>query len=425
MIVLPNTPPTPRPGASLALPRLSPNTLLLRSLGSTPGPAQAILALQRYVDAMFSDLAGADLQSMALTAALASVEVEHVPWIGVLSKKHRLGSKPVIWSVSCEISVALVAVALLYVQLGAALVNSAIESHPADKSASSNHQWLQIGEHYRSALAYCRCAAEFGALLEASSPVHLNPALYALIDRVCQIGIQTATLCKFSAANRVSFAENETLVSSSNGVLCRVAIWVMNEVKSCQNIVAEFDSSPANSNRLDLDYSRWLQYLSVYHKYASAYAGLFLAIEHYHKNELGLAIGLLNFSLVSLQSKDLGNKKTFSRLRSKLKGKLGDAYIANLQSVTLLNIDKSVFLDLSGAILNDLTFLFDLLVLLRVKFTKENDNLKFDAVVDWRDILSDLKWPLGAKIPVSEVKPFVPNALRITKEDIAPTRQYY
>ena len=78
--------------------------------------------------------------------------------------------------------------------------------------------------------------------------------------------------------------------------------------------------------------------------------------------------------------------------------------------------------------LGDLSLLFDQIVLLHLKFTKENDNLNFEAVASWKDTRADLKWPLGAKIPVSPPKQYLPRSLsRDVSADLAASERkiYY
>ena len=132
----------------------------------------------------------------------------------------------------------------------------------------------------------------------------------------------------------------------------------------------------------------------------------FYRIEKYQQDSIGQAIGLINFGLLSLQSKNLNEVnpkqgKLLTKFKSKVSARKNEQYIKDLQSITTLNIDKSVFQESSGIILKDLTFLFDQLIQLHLKFTKENNNIKFDTISAWQDIDKDSKWPLGSSIPVA------------------------
>ena len=105
------------------------------------------------------------------------------------------------------------------------------------------------------------------------------------------------------------------------------------------------------------------------------------------------------------------NKNIVTRFKTKFASHKNELYIKDLQSVTTLNIDKLLFKSSSGAFLKDLTFLFDQLIQLHLKLTKENDNLFFEDIVDWKDAKKDSKWPTGAAIPTSTVDTFLPQSL--------------
>ena len=97
----------------------------------------------------------------------------------------------------------------------------------------------------------------------------------------------------------------------------------------------------------------------------------------------------------------------------KFNNKKNEMILSNLNSVSSLQIDKSAFNEKSSPssrlIFNDLNYLFDQLIKLNLKFTKENNNLKFDTIVKWLDIFVDSKWPTGCPIPISEIKPYDPH----------------
>lgn len=343
-----------------------------------------------------------------------------IPWHNISQKRSKrqelakLGSQPPIdWSLATEIQAVAVAASFMYSKLGAELINELIElDKDSEPDKEIDEKWKLVANFYKKALALAAFAAEFTGLV--TTTVLINPQVFVLLDKIASIGIQTSILCKNSWINRHSFNERDAFLLKNNGVLCRVAIYIMDEVKSCQNIVKELES--LTGELLDLNYSQWTLYLSVFVRYSSAYAGLFLSIEYYQKNNLGQAIGLINFSLLSLQSKNLSDmkpkkSKVLAKVKSKIAGKRNESYIAGLQSITSLNIDKSAFLELSGLVLKDLSLLFDQLVQCHLKYTKENDNLNFDTVVDWQDIHGDSKWPFGSLIPVSHVQPYLPKVL--------------
>lgn len=421
MIVLPNTPPTPKPWKTPTS-VLSPGLLAARaSLDSLPSThaesVRFVVKLEEYLEGIFLLLASASTLAEYAAKALELELCKTIPWNNVCLKKKReltklTSSSSVDWSLASEIQTTVIAASFMYAQLGAALINELIELDDTDQPRENDEKWKLVANFYKKALALATFGAEFTAL--CLTPVLVDPRIFILLDKTANIGIQMSILTKFSWVNRTSFNEQDSFLSKNNGVLCRVAIWVLDEVKSIQNIVRELES--LTGELLQLNYSEWSHYLSVFVKYTAAYAGLFLSIEYYQKDKLGQAIGLINFSLLSLQSKNLNDikpkrAKVLTRVKSKIAGKLNESYIAGLQSITSLKIDKSAFQEQSGVVLTDLSLLFDQLVQCHLKYTKENNNLKFDEVVDWQDIHSDSKWPFGSKIPVSDVGVYVPKVL--------------
>ncbi|GEQ69856.1 hypothetical protein JCM33374_g3531 [Metschnikowia sp. JCM 33374] len=452
MIVLPNTPCTPKllkgcvitPGGLI-----SPETLSLRASINSCAPSnhadltQYMLRIEQYLESIFGDLVAhthvgslSDIAQAASGAKLATT----VPWTNIVpvksAKPMRLQKAVVEWSVATEIVATIIAIAETYMRLGADLIDDLLDEEAGENASflakEVDQKWKSVAEYYKSAISLINFGASFQTAAGATAsenppqeaphlpaspsscpPVMFNPVIFALFDKICNIGIQMSILCKSSWMNRSSLSAKDSFVSSNNGVLCRVAIWIFNEVSACQNLILDLSKSNINPAVLGLNYDKWSEYLAVFFKYVTAYSGLFLAIEYYQKSKLGQAIGLINFSLLTLQSKNLGDtkKRGLNRIRSKISGRKNDSFVANLQSVTSIDIDKSVFSESSGAVLSDLSLLFDSLVSLHLKFSKENDNLRFEAVADWKDTRADSKWPLGAKIPVSPAKEYLPRAM--------------
>lgn len=433
MIVLPNTPCTPKllktPAEKSAV-VLSAKTFSSRASISTSLPAnhaeltQYMLRLEQYLENIFDDIVpqsqSKTISDVAVTA-LKSIMCTNIPWTNVVvsktAKPLRLQKLVVEWTIASEIVATIITKAEVYMQLAADLMNDLIEEDYSDSegvlSKELDQKWRLVAEYYKSAILLTAFGGKFQEAAISLDPSNLlfNPSSFALFDKICNIGIQMSILCKSSWLNRATFSSKDSFTSSNNGVLCRVAIWIFNEVLACQNIITELGKP--GTEFLGLNYDKWPEYLNVFFKYVTAYSGLFLSIENYQKSRLGEAIGLINFSLLTLQSKNLGEakKRGFGKIKNKLSGRKNENFITNLESVTSLDIDKSVFLELSGAVLSDLSLLFDQLVLLHLKFSKENDNLRFDTVADWKDTRADLKWPLGAKIPVSPPKEYLPKAL--------------
>lgn len=426
MIVLPNTPPTPLPwkvDPLLVLPEIQAKraSLCNSSIASHSETVRYILGLLEYLEALF-ELLSIDNPERSVprfaAKALDLMLMSLVPWKNVEKKEtkklFKLNSKAEIsWTLAAEIQLVTVSLAFSYIKLGAELTNELIEEELSLVPVKElDEKWKLVANHYKKAISLALFGGQFTM---GSTDATIDPRVFVLVDKCSQIGIQMSILSKFSWLNRNSYNLNETFTLSNNNVLCRVAIFVLDEVVSCVNLVKELALNETSYFRLN--YTGWEAYLSVVQQYATAYAGLFLSIEYYQKESLGQAIGLINFSLLSLQSKSMTDlkptkNKILSKFKTKVASKRNEQFVQNLNSVTSLRIDKSVFLELSGLVLKDLQLLFDQLVQCHLKYTKENDNLKFDAVSDWKDVHGDSRWPFGNKIPVSAVEPYCPQVLQ-------------
>lgn len=397
MIVLPNTP-EPKPVAA----QLPPECLALRAnvLSSQSDPARFVASATDYLEAIFASVhvPGHELADAA-EKANTTVISPAIPWTGFKKLKTQ-------WSLAYELHTVALAICFAYIRLGAELTNELIDLDPAAESAQ------EVAEKWKAATRFYTKASSF-ALFGQQLPHGLDPRVFLLVDKVALISTQMTLLSKYSAMNRSSYNSSESFASNNNGVLCRVAIYVTEETQAAINMVDEL----ASLNGISLLCSGWPSYLALVKRYGSAYAGLFYLIEHYKKNSLGHAIGLVNYALLCLQSKrstEQPKKKRIFSISSKIAAKRNDAYVSSLQSTTSLNIDKSNFQLLSGIVLKDVALLFDQLVQCHLKYTKENDNLQFDSVSDWKDVHGDSRWPFGSKIPQEPIAPFVPRVLQLT-----------
>lgn len=424
MLVLPDTPPYAKiwkPAA--ATPFLSQLSDLRSAINELPissynDAVRLASHLEEYLEGIFHLISRTqDLTKLidVATFSLALVISNEIPWEYVVSsapKKHdlKIRKKPEVcsWNLGCEIQTVVLSIGFAYIKLGADVNNELIG---LDSLAELDEKWKMVTNFYKKAMAMTAFGSE---LSRYTSIPQLDPRLFLLLDSVANIGLQTSILGKFSSVQRHMYNDQDKLSDDNNATLCRVSIWALDEIKKCQRLVAEMLHPTFDLFGLKTD--KWNHYLSLVARYTSAYAGFFLSIEYYQKDALGTALGLVNFSLLALQSKNLpgerdGNK-LISKVKDKLTGRENENYISSLQSTTTLAIDKSSFRALLGVVLKDLALLFDMLVQCRLKYTKENDNLRFDSVVKWQDIHADSKWPLGSKIPVSKVEAYCPQSLK-------------
>ena len=335
------------------------------------------------------------------------------------------------WYLINEIEVIVIVISLIYTKLGSVLINELIDVDlNCELSDETNEKWKQVVNYYKKSLSFLSFGDRIRKFFD-SDYFHLNSLVYSLLEKINNICIQMSILSKSSWIHRNYYNETESFKTNNNGTLCKVAIYVINELKDCQSISHNIQKS--NDGSIKLQYTKWNEYLSIIEKYATAYASLFLSIEKYQQDSVGLAIGLINFGLLSLQSKNLNDVspkqgKLIAKLKSRVSVRKNELYIKDLKSITTLNIDNSVFQESSGIILKDLTFLFDQLIQLHLKFTKENNNIKFDTVSAWQDIDKDSKWPLGSNIPTSSVKPYEPfgdSVGKTSKDEYSGRGAYY
>ncbi|EGV60023.1 hypothetical protein PSN45_002242 [Yamadazyma tenuis] len=436
MIILPNTPPIPtllQVEADVFTPQLASSRASLSSASTDTynDLVRYVVSLEQYVEDLFefanskskttSSLAGlvqfcGECKIVGLTSTIPWLHMHFrkLPETSPLSSIKKLAnfkSNKGDWYLINEIEISILATCLIYNRLGAELVNELIEIEvDAQNSVEEvNEKWKQVMSFFKKAISFAKYGMEVNGNFRESN--HLNGNLFGFVEKISSICIQMSILSKSSWINRNSYNENETFKTNNNGTLCRVAIYVLGELKNCKSILGDLQANP--NYLVCIDTNSWSEYLTLVEKYANAYAGLFLSIETYQQNKLGQAIGLLNYCLVTLQSKSMSvikpkRSKLKIRLKSKFSEKKNEAYINNLQSITSMNLNSSLFNQKSGIILKDITYLFDQLIQLHLKFTKENDNLVFDTVTHYQDIQKDSRWPIGSQIPVSDIPAFKP-----------------
>lgn len=442
MICLPNLPPYPRNFSGNSF-QLSPELLSERSSltqfaePSRGGLLDYVDKLEQYLDKIFTYIKKKNLISSTddgIQVACQQIicETNEIPWIDILfydvntesrtlNKVLKSRSTPkdkIDWSLANELQAIVLAIVSIYIRLGSNMINDLIEVNEVTTREQVEEGWKKVVESYKKAISFCKFGRSLCEKPGGGTP--MNPIVFLYFEKISEICIQISILCKCSAFNRYSYNESENFKSGNNGTLARVAIYILSELKSSRCLLNELEDA---QNSLGLNYKLWTEYLNLIEKYIAAYAGLFLSIESYQRNELGKAIGLVNFSLLSLQSKqiselNLKGLKVVGRFKNKFLEKKNEDFIKTLKSNTSMKIESSAFKESSGVVLKDLSYLFDQLVRLHLKFSKENDNLSFQTVEPYKDIATDLKWPMGSKIPMSEVTTYEPSIILDLNEDL-------
>ncbi|EMG47059.1 hypothetical protein SBY92_002158 [Candida maltosa Xu316] len=440
MIVLPDTPPTAlslsRTSASSHL--LSLRAAIVQKNDDSNDTTSYLINLEEYLQALTKAVHDK-------TLTYESTLYEEIPWSNIKhSKKHKLEkirsssheAEKITWTVRHEIYMVVLAITLTYLKKAAEVTNSLIDIE-TENVDEYNENWKRIMVYYKTAISFILYGIELSKSEPSDVSLKINPMLMSTIHKISQISIQIVILIKFSWINRNSFQyKDETIQTENNSTLSKVAIYILQESKIIKTLIGNL--STKDSQYFTLDHTNWISYLDVVEKYIDGYAGLFLSLHMYKEDKLGDAIGLVHFSLLSLQSKkavtevNQTSKNPLRHVKAKFSTKKNEAILSNLNSVSSLKIDKSAFSDKptssSKLILNDLNYLFDQLIKLNLKFTKENDNLKFDKVASWTDIFVDNKWPTGSPIPISKIDPYNPSASTVAsgeKSEYAGRGAYY
>ena len=434
MINLPDTPPLAT-SLSFRTGALNPQlistraSLVTSTVRNNNELARDIVKLEQYLEELFK-YASIELESKEMSKIIQFCsnyvisDSGEIPWTNINIdttgeiKKKMLGkvlnknkATQINWSLLNEIEVVIISTSLMYMKHGSVLINELIEVDPTSElTDETNEKWKQVANYYKKSSSFLSFGKSVLTYLDLTN-LYFNPLVYSLLDKINNICIQMSILSKSSWINRNYYNETESFKTKNNGTLSKVAIYIITELRDCQSMLYHLHSNQEVT--INVQYAKWKKYLRIIEKYAIAYASLFLSIEKYQQDSLGQAIGLINFGLLSLQSKKLNEVnpkqgKLLTKLKTKVSARKNEQYIKDLQSITTLDIDRSVFQESSGIILKDLTFLFDQLIQLHLKFTKENNNIKFDTISAWQDIDKDSKWPLGSSIPSSNVKPYEP-----------------
>lgn len=436
MLVLPNTPPTPVQ-LNDPTPVLPQSILTLRSSLQRPSLSnynesiRYVVNLEQYLDAIIVLAESTDPVSTFICT--------NIPWSNISKGDVKLklfkmkSSKAVVnkWTLSNELSITLISATLIYHRVASELSNETINLDlelPA-KPEDYNENWKQVMSLYKKSTSMMLFAQQIvqNEVTSNQGVLWINATLYSFIMKVTDVSMQMSVLSKFLWISRYTFDQNEVVSAGNSMTLAKVAIYCMNEIDVIQRILEDLNISVENSIKsgsgvINLDYTDWNTYLQVVQRYINGYAGFYLAVQNYRDNKYGHALGLIQFSLLSLQSKKdlptssvLNSKVTLKRFRDRVSHKKQENILLNLSSVSTLDINESAFNGKAGIVLNDLSYLFDQLIRLNLKISLENNTLHFDKIVHWSAINNDSKWPIGCKIPVSQIEAYSP---RQTKDKI-------
>ena len=272
------------------------------------------------------------------------------------------------WTGDDEKGLVLANIGFAYVTLGLLLAKQLLES--------GHDQWKSVVDLYKKALA----VAKLGTL-------KFGKAGFAVLNTVADVLLQLLVVAK------QSYTARTTSTVSASGMLSRAAIYAATQLGSLQQTL------PPNAVVVD--------YFEALVRYARAYAAYYTAIDHYDQKKIGHALGLLQLGIIALQGRNhvvnelsLSLSKPKSKLLELRRDRKNDKVVRKLRPVISKKIEAFVPIDTQE--------LLDLILLLQQSYTKENETLAFQLVVDWREIEDNAQWPLGKPIPLLGLPEYTP-----------------
>lgn len=380
MLVLPHTPPLPRDEPKLP----NRDAVVAAAAQGTANYSHCLkylTALEHYLDQVWTLEASATLtKSPWIDRAQVLVREE----VKSLSDTLRRGLlklsitpseegdetqeiKGITWTATNEKTAVLAAIGLTYIKLGSLLAYELIAAHHC------GDKWKQVVDIFKQALARAR----YGTAT-------WEEPVFAVIERAADLSCQFAVVAKNNVQRR---EEPSQCLPTTIPVMTRVVVYVVGELEALAQQL------------------RGLEYVEAMGRYARAYLALYLALGH--NEELGRAIGTLQYGQICLQGREFesqGDDPQLKPLRfaSKLKGRFSERKNTQVLKKNRAEPSKKLVASLQPVPPPDLAELLDQLQLQELSYTRENNTLAFDTVVDWREIEAT-KWPLGKPIPLLAV----------------------
>lgn len=409
MIVLPSALPVPLPVSKGLAPDLIAARLDVSRSSAVESTkcnfAASIDNIENYIESVFDSIVvgdGAWHQYLGRSAAEV-ISNDKIPWEG-FSKYNG------VWTLSDDLEAMTVSVALRYLYLISESLEELLESN---SSPETEEKWKQVINLYKKMIGFCK----FGQQLNSFAS-KFEPLQWELLCKIGEACIQIVMLAK------LGWAVRNGILKSNTGALARVSIYVVDEMRTCHLMAEQLN----RSELVTLKCRNWPPFFMVAEQYATAYAAFFLARGLHHQNKLGEALGLVNYGLVSLQSKKSvaqgKSGRLFKSIRQKMHQRHHNIVLKHLSSILTLLVDESIFSLASEAMVTDIAYLFDLLNELHLTLTSENNSLGFETVVEWQTIARGSKWPLGNKIPVSSIPSYCPKISSSQKSSVGREAYY-
>lgn len=359
-----------------------------------------------------------------------------VPWKLPFSFGESTDTKtPIQWSLKDEIFIVVSNLSICYSLRANQSIDSILDSTADYKE---DNQWLSIFKNFKKSLMFTNFLLNQNQneenILTSSIVWEVSPEFAMLLDTTVRISIQITFLIKsLLILSNFHYDIDDVLMKDSNinySTMTRIATFVKNKLVDLKTIM----------NRVTtLKQSKEYELLMNYNNINEIFIGIFLGIEFYKKDDLGNAIGSLNYSIELITSKNINEedqlpdsdedskiKLKLSKFKSKLKFKASKSN----KPIKKLKINKSL-LDSSSSsnpsqFIKILNIQYQIIENLHYKFHLQNNSMNFQTVLPSKDVLS--RWmPMGRSVPITENSYWKPdNAGSITSPtQQSEAKQYY
>jgi hypothetical protein len=327
---------------------------------------------------------------------------ESIPWILPFSTGNKF--KSIVWRLSDEITTVLVNLIFAYNLRSSEIILKALSNYQGSllDEKESQQLWISCFKFYKKSLEYLNflksCNNTSNDLIFETSANFTN-----FLENLISISIQLTFLSKSIWSLKLTEYDVSLKSNTNYSTLSRVAIFVRDQTKLMINGL--------RSQNIDSD--SWLGFLENLVKLNNAYIGTFLSIENYKLDHIGKSIGFLNIAIENITKKsasddDLNDefdndsklKKKFSTFKQKLNKSNSNDKVKKVKNN--LKINSKIYENLQNQTLQkSITYLFELVKILNLKYNLENNNLKFDIVMNSSELYQN-HLPTGRSVPITD-----------------------
>lgn len=408
MIQLPNTPFNPTTIQSGANTVSEPwiNQIINKrvSLDTSSNYSSRISTLENYLNFIY----GQALNQDGITNYQQVIEYSKkyiiscsIPWNLPITKHHQHQ-----WTLEDEIIIVVINLSISYNSRSSELIGGLLSSN---SEIESEKIWLSCFKMLKKALQFINFLKTIdndnGIIFETSNSF-IN-FISCLIQSSSQLNFLIKTIWSLK-----KLEYDITLNDSINySTLSRISISIKDEIKQMINIL----------KINNIEYNQWQSCLDGLIKYINGYIGVLLSIENYKQDKIGISIGFLEFSKENITRKSSNEEdedddeedSKFKKKMSMFKKKIKSAEkLKKLKTKSKFKLNKQIQSCLSSTLEQNLIDLFELLKVLDLKYTIENDNLKFDEIPSIQSLLNNYL-PSARSIPIESTS-WIPNMIEST-----------